>query len=309
MQRILQMLVTCLLLPLVFIAGALEATHTARVDTSMQLGLPLQWNKVALVFAGHHYRIGGPPWPPKFRPSLMNPGLMHGSRGTTDWRVASENHDDLLIGPLTKRGISVDVYFHTWPSHRSVEAELVEHYKPIRHTIASRNSQDSVGVDSRVEALKLIVNPTTYDAIILTRFELMLSRPLDMFPIQPHKVNAPFREISDEAFRHDCRVSDILYIFPPTYLGLFSNGSWELGHLLITNNPLVDSNKRDTFGCKQWQGHINLLSWEYGLSGHARSTPVGYLCRDVKTIEAGPYYSYTEGWWNNGSWGAPSPKA
>jgi hypothetical protein len=310
-----QMVVPCLMMSLVYIAGALgvsSTVDTVRVDTSEGLGLPAQWKKVALVFAGHHYRLGGPPWPPKFRPSLMLPNRMHGVRGTTDWRVASENHHDLLIGPLAERGITVDVYFHTWPSHRPIETELVEHYKPIKYTIASSSSHDSVGVDSRVEALKLIVGPETYNAIILTRFELILAKPLDRFPIQPHKLNVPFRELDEVRFRKDCRTSDLMYIFPPKYLDGFRNGSWAMGHALITNNPLVDKSRHDGYGCPQWQEHISLMSWAYGASGDGRPTPLGYLSRDVATIEAGPYYGYSEGLGLTGRLSkleAPLPKA
>jgi len=292
MQTLIQMVVFFLLMPLVFIAGALEVTNT--VDTPIGLGLPAQWKKVALVYAGHHYRIGASPWPPKFVPSLMNPKRVHGYRGTTDWRVASDNHREFLIGPLAERGITVDVYFHTWPSHRAIEAELVEHCKPIKYTIASRGSHDSVGVDSRVEALKLIVGPGTYDAIIITRFELLFVRPLDRFPIQPHKLNVPFRELDEARFRQSCRTSDLMYIFPPRYHDLFINGSWAMGHELINNNPLVDKSRHDSYGCQIWQEHINLLSWGYGASGAMRPTPLGYLSREVESIEAGPYYFYTD---------------
>jgi hypothetical protein len=189
---------------------------------------------------------------------------------------------------LAKRGITVDVYFHTWPSHIPFEAELVKHLKPIKHKISNRGSLDSPGVDSRVEALKLIVGPETYDAIVMTRFELLFSRSLDMLPLQPHKVNVPFREISEESYRKDCRVSDLLYVFPPKYLELFTNRSWALGHELITANPLADINKKDEYGCPESQDHVNLMTSEYGYSGEVN--PLGFISRDVMTVEKGPYY-------------------
>jgi hypothetical protein len=177
-----------------------------------------------------------------------------------------------------------------------MEADLVEYYKPVRCRIANTSSYDSTGVDSRVEALKLIVAPESYDAVILTRFDLLMSKPVDMFPIQPSKINVPFREIDELAFRNDCRVSDLMTIFPAMYLDFFINGSWALGHTLITNNPLADKNNKDKYGCPRWQEYINLMSWQYGESGDYRYTPLGLLIsRDLATVEEGPYYGYNPG--------------
>lgn len=293
MQRVLQMVGTYLLMWLLFItgAGALEVRNSVdvRVDTSTDFGLPAQWKQVAMVYAGHHYRIGGPPWPPKFLPSRDNPKLWQGVRGTTDWRVARENHHGHLFEPLVKRGITVDVYFHTWPSHRWIEKELVEYFKPTKYTIASRSSHDSVGVDSRVEALKLIVAPETYDAIIMTRFELILFRPLDLFPIQPQKVNVPFTERVARSGSRRNVMMDLIYIFPPKYLDWFVNGSWTVGHGSGASNPSGQKASKGVMEWSEWQDNVNMMSWEYGQSGS------GFLSHDLTTVEDGPYYGYREG--------------
>merc|ERR1719277_115729 len=289
-----------LLMSLLFISGAValevpKAVDAARVDASQDVGLPAQWKKVAMVYAGHHYRIGGPPWPAKLRPSRDNPKLWQGVRGTTDWRVARENHHDYLFDPLIKRGITVDVYFHTWPSQRPIETELVEHFKPTKYTIASRGSHDSVGVDSRVEALKLIVAPETYDAIIMTRFELILFRPLDMFPTQPRKVNVPFSEhvsmhvsMASSGSRRKV-IMDLMYIFPPKYIDWFVNGSWTVGHGVGASTPSGQKVSKDALSWSQWQDNVNMMPWEYGASGS------GFLSRELTTVEDGPYYGYSEG--------------
>jgi len=303
MQMVCHMIKFFLLLEVSFLARALgvsKAVDSLGVHVSSELRLPAQWSQVALVYAGHHYRIGPAklciskddrtPCKAEFKTSVWNPRFKFGTRHSTDWRTAKDNHHDLLVGPLAKRGITVDVYLHSWPSHKSMEADLVEYYKPVRYKIANTSSYDAAGVDSRVEALKLIAAPERYDAILLTRFDLLLFKPLDAFPIQPSKINVPFREISELAFRQDCRVSDLMMIFPPKYLGLFTNGSWALGHALITNNPLVDKAKTDYFGCPHWQEHINLMSWEYAESGDYRFTPIGVISRDLATVEDGPYY-------------------
>jgi hypothetical protein len=276
---------------LIFVSRALDvskAVHTIGVDPS-ELGLPAQWKKVALVYAGHHYRIGGPPWPAILNPSPIDPKLKRGRKGTTDWRVAKDNHNKLIIGPLAERGVSVDVYFHTWPSHRPIEAELVEHYKPVNYSIASRSSHDSPGVDSRVEALKLIADLEIYDAIVMTRFEIILNRSLDTFPIQPHKVNVPFREISQ---RRRCYTSDLMYIFPPRYVDSFINRSWIMGHGLIESIPLADKANVGVDGCPPWQEHVHLMSDEFARSGDSVN-PIGFVSRDLTTVEEGPYYDYT----------------
>jgi len=288
-----------LLMPLLFIARALDVSktvHTVGIDPS-ELGLPAQWKKVALVYAGHHYRISGPPWPPIFTPSPFDPKLKRGRRGTTDWRVAADNHNKLIFGHLADRGVAVDVYFHTWPSHRPMEAELVEHYKPVKYSIASRSSHDSAGVDSRVEALKLIDGLEDYDAIIMTRFELILNRSLGTFSIQPDKVNVPFRE-SDIGRnklgmpRARCYTSDVMYIVPPKYLNVFINGSWPIGHRLIESNPFADKSNVDVDGCPHWQEHVNLMSDEFGRSGDP-VFPLGFISHDLTTVEAGPFFDWS----------------
>jgi len=295
MQRMLQIAGPYLLTSLFFTAGALvlevpRSVEAVRVGTSPDSGLPAEWKKVAMVYAGHHYRIGGPPWPPTFLPSRDNPKLWQGFRGTTDWRVARENHHGNLFDPLVKRGITVDVYFHTWPSHRQIETEMVEYFKPTRYTIASRGSHDSAGVDSRVEALKLIVAPETYDAVIMTRFELILRRPLDMFPIQPHKVNVPFSEhVSRPSGSRRTVLMDLIYIFPPKYIDWFVNGSWSVGHGVGASNPSGQKASRTALTWSQWQDNVNMMSWEYGASDS------GFLSHDLTSVEDGPYYGYREG--------------
>jgi len=182
----------------------------------------------------------------------------------------------------------VDVYFHTWPSHRPIETELVEYYKPVKYSIASRSSHDSAGVDSRMEALKLIATPEAYDAIIMTRFELILNRSLYTFPVQPHKVNVPFREKSS---KRKCYTSDLMYIFPPSYLNWFINRSWVMGHGLILSNPLADRSRIGVDGCPYWQEHVHLMSEELAESGD-RVNPLGFVSRDLTTVEEGPYFDY-----------------
>jgi len=304
MQRMLQKVGSYLLLSLFFIAGAValevpKSVAGVRAVTSADVGLPAQWKKVAMVYAGHHYRIAWP-LPPTFRPSRDNPKLWQGVRGTTDWRVARENHHGYLFDPLVKRGIAVDVYFHTWPSHRQIETEMVEYLKPTRYTIANRGSHDSAGVDSRVEALKLIVAPETYDAVIMTRFELIRFRPLDMFPIQPHKVNAPFTEhASRSSGARRTVLVDLIYIFPPKYIDWFLNGSWSVGHGAGASNPSGQKASKHAVSWLQWQENVNMMSWEYGASGS------GFLSHDLTTVEDGPYYGYSEGKGQD----SPLPKA
>jgi len=227
-----------------FIADALELHKT--VDTFEPL--PDAWKKVAVVFAGHHYKIGGPKWPPLDGPKYdANDKLWHGIRGTTDWRVAKDNRENNLFNALERNNMTAHVYFHTWPSHRHIEAELVEYFKDrtIKYKIASKGSHASKDVDSRAEALKLIEHPETYDVIMLLRFELNIRRSLDTFHFRPDKVNVPFREISEDIFRTECKTSDLLMVFPPQYIGWFNTSKNDLiWHWPITSNPQADRKKK-----------------------------------------------------------------
>mmetsp|Transcript_83043 Transcript_83043/g.216788 ORF Transcript_83043/g.216788 Transcript_83043/m.216788 type:complete len:335 (-) Transcript_83043:120-1124(-) len=303
-----------LFMPLFLIVEALEL-HRA-VDTLTPL--PEQWKQVAVVFAGHHYKIGGPPWPPKGGPTYdAEDHLWHGIRGTTDWRVVKENREKYLFSPLERNeNITVHVYFHTWPSHKHIEEELVEYYKnrTIKYKIASKGSYASKGVDSRAEALKLIEHPETYDAIILTRFELRMVRPLDSFIFQHDKVNVPFREISEAHFRAECRTSDLLIAFPPQYMDWYNTGkNDDIWHSPIPTNPLADPKKKDEYGCPQWRDKINLMCLSYGWSGEP-TNPLGHLTHELTTLEKGPYYSTSESYAGHnhnveGVSHAPTPKA
>jgi len=297
-----------------FIADALELHKT--VDTFEPL--PDAWKKVAVVFAGHHYKIGGPKWPPLDGPKYdANDKLWHGIRGTTDWRVAKDNRENNLFNALERNNMTAHVYFHTWPSHRHIEAELVEYFKDrtIKYKIASKGSHASKDVDSRAEALKLIEHPETYDVILLLRFELNIRRSLDTFHFRPDKVNVPFREISEDIFRTECKTSDLLMVFPPQYIGWFNTSKNDLiWHWPITSNPQADHKKKDEYGCPQWRDKINLMCLSYGYSGEP-SNPLGHLTRDLTTLEKGPYYSALESQAGHNhavkshAFEAPSPKA
>jgi hypothetical protein len=296
-----------------FIAEALELPKI--VDTLRPL--PEQWKKVAVVFAGHHYKIGGPKFPPKGGPVYDDKDkLWHGIRGTTDWRVIRDNREKYLFSPLERINATVHVYFHTWPSHKHIETELVEYYKnrTVKYSIASKGSHASKGVDSRAVALKLIEHPETYDAIVLSRFELRMIRPLDSFIFKHDHVNVPFREISEAHFRKECRTSDLLIAFPPKYIGWYNTGKNDgIWHKPIQSNPLANPKKKDEYGCPQWKDTINLMTFSYGWSGEPRN-PVGHLARELTTLEKGPYYSVSEsaaGFNHQTShpYEAPTPKA
>ena len=119
-------------------------------------------------------------------------------RGSTDYRASLGAMREHLLGVLDRRQIIYDVYLHTYPSPLS--SQFILDMGPIASTVDTQGSLKGKrnAHYSRIQALKLVQSRADqgvhYDAIILTRPDLNLTQDLDKLPIDPSKINLPFRE-------------------------------------------------------------------------------------------------------------------
>jgi len=257
-----------------------QNAYAVRLSTTVLNKWPSDWNKVAIVYAGHHYKID----------DLVN------SQSGSDFRTVWSNQEEQIFEPFRKAHIAYDIYIHTWPS--PISQNFLDTAKPKKFIVEKNGCMDTEtgwkrGGYSKITGLEL-VEPTSqeYDAIILTRPDLKFKRPLTEFNIDPRKINLPFREKSEAAFKGQCRASDLMRIIPTTYLKYYLNGSidlWSGPHRDVHNNPWR-MQEQEYGKCGKWQDHFNFMSDDYGYSG-GNDTPIGALSRALLTDEHGPYYT------------------
>lgn len=282
---------------LLFLNSQVDALKLSRrLGEVAESGWAFGWKKVAIAYSGHHYKIGMWDLCPQggclaknhfsWKLKRDETGLLNGGRGTADFRLTFPSHEANIFKPLANHGVEYDVYFHTWPS--PISKKYIKTLKPRKFKIEKNGSYAYKIEHSPMSVLKLI-DWEKYDAIILTRPDINLTRPLNTYSIDPSKINLPNRELSEDVFRQKCKTSDLMRVFPASYLPLYLTKKIDLFHYPINKNPWKNGST-DEFGCPYWRDHFNLMSDEYGGSGG--KNPLGEISHYVLTDEHGPYHSY-----------------
>jgi hypothetical protein len=189
--------------------------------------------KVAIVFRGFSYKQ-----------SLKKP---------TDWRLSFENFRQNILQSLSShhRPDAIHIYLATYDS--ACVADIVRTFSDIpeaslvKYTVYPLTSNCSYNQrDTAANALALVDNPSTYNLVILTRFDLTYKKMFSEYSIKWAKMNIAWREIQHAWYSHN-RVSDLIFIFPGSYLDILrkaieshvdrSNLHKIYNHLLLDLSP------------------------------------------------------------------------
>ena len=136
---------------------------------------------------------------------------MHSCRsngtGPLSWRECfaslKKNYLDYYAGD------TVDVYFVTYDSPDL--QYVIEAYSPVKYISFQDHEFDHHTQGGNIcTLLSLVEDPTSYDQVLLTRFDLLYKLPVPQWGIDPTKINVPFMQPSGaEVWYNDC-----FYVFP-----------------------------------------------------------------------------------------------
>jgi hypothetical protein len=150
--------------------------------------------RLALGFHGHYVRDSPP------------------ERFCSDFFSTNANLDQTFRVPTEAAGCTLSIFFQTTRVCPSLDQRLVELLKPTRFEFAARPAARVV--DSYIAVLQLILKEQrSHDAIILSRFDVLYSKPLDLMPIHWAHVNLAWRDIPG-AWETKRSASDLFYALP-----------------------------------------------------------------------------------------------
>ena len=151
---------------------------------------------------------------------------------TVDFRKNVESLKQNVIN----RYDDVDIYIST--NHNKYDSILREQFKPI--DIYYFDKQTSTEEDNVIKGIELIQqNNKQYELIVISRFDINFSKPIDSFNIDCNKVNFIFKEGSKYLWEKSNRTGNVIWILSFELLKEFKESIENCIVRKINNHPNI----------------------------------------------------------------------
>lgn len=132
-----------------------------------------------------------------------------GKWGPLDWKECYQSLKTNFLDYF--KNDKIDIYFQTYNSNE--KDELIKTYSP-KKTVITSTEDGNTQAGNLINILNKIENPSQYNFIITTRFDILYKKPYPEWNIDLNKISIPF-------FQPNNTLNDCIHIFSPTHLNIF----------------------------------------------------------------------------------------
>lgn len=129
--------------------------------------------------------------------------------GPDDWRRCFRSLNSTYIQRRKQHGWQVDIFYHT---HHSAESgELREVLQPLNFSEAPVSQSFTTQWQSALHALQTLSDPSQYDEIMWTRFDVLHKANVDDWNLRADHFNVPFRHPNNG-------LCDVFFVFNASFV-------------------------------------------------------------------------------------------
>lgn len=159
--------------------------------------------------------------------------------GPIDWKKSYHSLKKNIIDEL--KGYEIDIYYQTYNSPEISELKIV--YCPKKEVITDINDPNGYQSNNMVSILSKVENPSDYEFIISTRFDILYKKPYSKWNIDKEKISIPFYQPNNS-------MNDCVHVIPYNLLSTFIDSLKRCKnnlHGLPINRQLIHSMEKAKF--------------------------------------------------------------